>query len=199
MIKYVRKTLSIVVIIIGFMAINTFINFYKADVSYKLSQRSLDSGELSLAFDYIEDALKLNQFEPNYYRGRARILIASLITPDEELARLLKIATLKDLESAYNLNPSNLVTMRNLVPLYYFVAVKDISIPASDTNVDADFLPYAKDYFKTIENASPNDVGVYVLLARYQKRLGLTQYYEENVNRIKALRPDLLDWYEGLK
>ena len=109
-------------------------------------------------------------------------------------ANLKKLA-LNDLQTAQNLNPNNLVTLRNVVPLYYFLAIEDLEKPADGKNIDPEFIEATKDYFTMMHSYSPTDVGIYALLAKYEKRLGLNELYEQSVGRIKILRPDLLEWY----
>jgi hypothetical protein len=44
----------------------------------------------------------------------------------------------------------------------------------------------------------PNDLGLIVLFAKYEKKLELRESYKESIERIKTLRPDILTWYPGL-
>lgn len=174
-------------------------NNYSADKMYEKAKDALDQTELSNAFDYAESAIKLNPLEPNYYRMRARVLVNYLPYKDKSVRTFTKQLIVQDLQNAYYLNTRNLVTMRNLIPLYYFVAAEDVSVPASPKNVDPYFIETTKSYYANIKDYSVNDAGVYALLAKYEKRLNLTEEYNASVEKVRALRPDLLDWYEGFK
>jgi tetratricopeptide (TPR) repeat protein len=170
-------------------------SFYQADVFFESSQSKIDAGDYFEANQLINRAIALNPSEPNYYRGRARINVISLSVAEEEYVQEIKSEIFHDLDKAYKLNTNNLVTIRNIIPLYYFLAVKDITIKDDSTNVDENYINIAKDFMQMAKSRFKNDAGVYALSARYEKRLGLTKEYGDSVKRISHLRPDLLEWY----
>jgi tetratricopeptide (TPR) repeat protein len=172
---------------------------YRADVAFESSQNQIDSGDYSKAIKSINSAIKLNRQEPNYYRGRARINVISLSVAQEEYLQEIKSEILADLQKAYQLNPNNLVTIRNLIPLYYFLAVKDISVKEDPMNIDDNYILIAKDFMKQAKERFKGDAGVYVLVARYEKRLGLVKEHGDSVKQINVLRPDLLEWVTDLQ
>jgi hypothetical protein len=172
---------------------------YAADLAYEKAKDSLDQVQLSDAFDHAEAAIKLNPLEPNYYRMRARVLINYLAYKDRSVRTVTKQLIINDLQNAYNLNPENLVTIRNIIPLYYFVATENVSAPAVVENVDPYFLEPVKNFYAQVKDYSPSDAGVYALIAKYEKRLGLDSEYNDSVEKVRVLRPDLLDWYESFK
>jgi hypothetical protein len=190
--------LLVVLLIYGYL-MTMFYNYYIADVNYQKSTRYIIAGEMSKALDAANKSIELNPLEPNYHRMHARVLINFLPKQPPEVQKQLKKIVLHDLETAYGLNPKNLVTIRNLVPLYYFVAAENILIGATPENVDEEFLPYARDFYNLHKHYSPNDVGVYALIAKYEKRLNLVKEYGDSVKRVAVLRRDLLDWYEAFK
>jgi len=194
-----RLIVIIPIIAISFTALRTFLGLYVADVYFEKSQDALQGRQLDKAIEFANLAVDRNPLEPNYYRGRAKVYIVSLLGLDEKTAFLIKNNALSDLQEAYKLNTHNLVTIRNVIPLYYFLAAKDLSKPASTDNVDERFLPVTRDFYRKIKDVSPNDVGVCVLLAKYEKRLGLMDDYEESIQKIKDLRPDLLQWNPSLR
>ena len=195
-IKFIKIAL---VLLITALFFNICYSNYTADKMYQKAKDSLDRSELSNAFDYAESAIKLNPLEPNYYRMRARVLINYLPHKDTSTRTFTKQLIVNDLKNAYILNTENLVTIRNLVPLYYFLAAENISAPAGPENTDPNFFEAAKNFYASIKDYSKNDVGIYALLAKYEKRLNMMEEYNVSVERVRALRPDLLDWYESFR
>lgn len=198
-----KKVIKIIKIVLVLFIAGEFFNIcysnYTADRMYEKAKDALNALELSDAFDYAENAIKLNPLEPNYYRMRARVLINYLPYKDVSVRTFTKQLVVQDLQNAYYLNTRNLVTIRNLIPLYYFVAAENVSIPASPKNVDTYFIETTKSFYAKIKDYSVNDVGVYTLLAKYEKRLNLTEEYDASVETVRALRPDLLDWYDSFR
>ncbi|HSX39008.1 MAG TPA: hypothetical protein VLI92_00205 [Candidatus Saccharimonadales bacterium] len=176
-----------------------FAAIYFADINNTSAQSLLSQGDYQSALVQATQAIEKNPQEPLYYRGRAKVWIAQLSTADETQRQIIKRLALKDLQDAYNLNPKNLATIRNEVVLYFFLANGDLNIPTGLSNLDSAYLKIAQDFYRKVQNISPNDVGIYVLLARYEKRLGLTEDYNKNVEVVKRLRPDLLEWNDAFK
>ncbi|OGC68951.1 hypothetical protein A2415_04085 [candidate division WWE3 bacterium RIFOXYC1_FULL_39_7] len=195
-----KLILSVIILIISFWSAQYFMRIYSADVLYESSQRYLAAEEYEDALRTASLAIKKNPLEPNYYRGRAKVYIGFLAdTQNRESQLLFKTAALEDLKKAYKLNPKNLVTIRNSVPLYYFLAAEDLTQPGSKENIDEAFLSEAANFFEKTKLAFPNDVGVFTLIAKYEKRLGLEKQYEESKARVQQLRPDLLEWHENFR
>jgi tetratricopeptide (TPR) repeat protein len=163
-------------------------NIYSADVFYEKSQLYLAKGDVEVASILADSAIKNNEFEPNYYRGRAKIHIVGAVSANGILSDTEKEKVLADLRKAVSLNPNNLVTLRNVIPLYYFLA-----------EIDGKYLPVTRDYFRQVKYRFSNDAGVVVSIAKYEKKLGLTEDFNESVEIIKKLRPDLLNWHESFR
>ncbi len=197
--KLIKASKLLAVILIYISLLYTFYNNYYADVNFEKANAYITFGDMPKALDSADKAIEQNPLEPNYYRIRARVLINYLPKQTKDIQREIKNSILEDLEAAYSLNPQNLVTIRNIVPLYYFVATENILLGANKENVDPEYLPYAKNFYAYHKHYSPNDVGIYALLAKYEKRLNLMEEYDVSVSRVKELRPDLLDWYESFK
>jgi tetratricopeptide (TPR) repeat protein len=174
-------------------------SIYLADVSYKEARVLLSKGKIAGSLGSINRAIEKNPSEPAYYRERARIYLASMPGYEEEDLSLIKNLALNDLKVAYDLNPNNIVTLRNSVPLYYFLAVEDVTRDIGPDNVDEDLVNETKAFYRHAKTKSPSDVGIYVLLAKYEHRLGMQEELEESIKRIRSLRPDLIDWHPSLK
>lgn len=166
-----------------------------ADKSYAASQAALKKGNLETAVQQANLSIAKNPDEPRYYYGRAKVLLTVTVNLSEEERSRVKQQALSDLKTSQKLNPKNITTLRNIIPFYYFLAVEDLTKPEGVDNVDPQFIETARSYFEEIENFSPTDAGLYVLLAKYEKKLGLEKLYNESIENIKRLRPDLLEWY----
>jgi tetratricopeptide (TPR) repeat protein len=167
-----KFAILVTVTLIYLILISQFINIFSADVHYKKSRDLLSEGKIKAALYNTNEAVEKNSREPRYYYQRAKTL---LVQNDNEKAEA-------DLKKSIELNPKNLVTIRNIVPIYSFL----------DSAA-------ALGYYSSIKNVSPNDVGIYVLLAKYEKKLGLEEQYQESIAKITQLRPDLLNWHNSLQ
>lgn len=175
-----------------------FIKQYKADIASKKSDYYFEKGDVKKALSFSNDAIHLNKSEPYYYRQRAKSYILSSLDQDVRDDSDTNVMTYRDVLKAAELNPNNPATLRGLVSLYYFLAVKDLSKAAQEsgpTDFHEDYRNFAKTYYQELSNKYPRDAGVLTLVAKYQKMLGLENEYFETVKKIKSLRPDLLDWY----
>ncbi|MBU1132745.1 hypothetical protein KKG08_00535 [Patescibacteria group bacterium] len=194
----IRKII-LTIVIWGAFSLWSFywIKIYISDIYFKKSQIYLTAEYVDKAQEYSNKAIKFNPFEPNYYRGRAKVLTVSLV--DEKDLGAVKNRILKDLKKAEKLNLNNLVTLRNAVPIYYFLAIGDISLTSGILNLDPVYLPVTKEFFKTLKETYSHDVGVVTLLAKYEKKLGLDAEYLESRKIVERLRPELLDWHESFR
>lgn len=183
-----KKILVSIIIISYVLLIVTFVKKYSADVNYQSADDLFQENHASAALIKINESISQNPLEPEYYRQRAKIYI--LLNNKE--------SALSDLQTSYDLNPTNLATIRDNVPLYFFLANRDLSQPASLENIDYDFLPIVQSYFMQTKEYFSNDAGVQIAVAKYEKRLGLTEDYEKSMKNIKSLRPDLLEWHPDL-
>lgn len=186
-----KKVLLITVIWAGtFFAWSVFKNIYGADVAMEDSVRFLSQGDSEIALRLIDKAIKQNGSEPNYYRMKAKILLVNSGDKKE---------ILWDLQKALELNDHNLVTIRNSIPLYYFLACRDINLPAGANNIDQDYLLITQKYFGRVKEKYAHDAGVIASVAKYEKKLGLMNDYNQSVKIIEKLRPDLLEWHESFR
>lgn len=196
--KWLKGFLVIVVWLGVFFAIKTFARLYTADVSAKKSAHYLDINELDLALFLANTAIVENPQEPNYYRNRAKVATVRLalgyVKPGEDA----KEEIYADLKQAYDLNPNNLVTMRNLMPLYFYLAQIDINKAPSKENLDPKYFELAKDYLENVKHRFQTDTGVLVFVGRYEKKLGLVTEFAETIQLVSNLRPDLLEWQADL-
>lgn len=189
------KNIFIILLCVNYVLLMIlFARMYLADVFYESSQNSFALQDYEEAEQFASRAVSLNPNEPAYLRHRAKALIMMSFSQNNAV---FKSQAYDDLISAYHLNPNNLATIRNSVPLLYFLSVKDYAIPAtSGTNIDSNFFNLTKEYYANVKNISRNDVGIFVLLAKYEKKLGLVEEYMESLKNITNLRPDLLEWHQ---
>ncbi|HBY10256.1 hypothetical protein A2473_01525 [candidate division WWE3 bacterium RIFOXYC2_FULL_42_13] len=177
----------------------SFVNrIYSAD---KLSVRSADflrKEEYEKALNTANGSLELNPLEPSYYRTRALVyLTVGILEKDGVKKNIYKKSAYADLQRALVLNPDNLVTERNLVPVYYFLANEDPAAKPGGNNHDSEFIGEAKNYFQMLKAKYSRDAGVISLVAEYERKLGLTEEYEKSKEMVRILRPDLLEWYSS--
>lgn len=185
----------VVVILIYLLSFSQFVKMYTADYYYRKSQLLISKKTTNEALTFATKAIEKNPLEPRYYWGRAKVLLTVTASEKEESKETYKDLAINDMETAYYLNENNLVTIRNLIPLYYFLAIDDVSKSAEVNNIDENYVEITKEYYEKVKNVSPNDAGVYTLLAKYEKRLGWEEKYKESINKIEGLRPDLLEWH----
>ena len=162
-----------------------------ADFNYAYSQQLLRETNYPKALEFSQHAISQNPNEPRYYYGKAKVLLAQL--PNASKDNILELLTV-----AEKVNPQNLVTLRNVAPFYYFLAVSDLQRPEGPQNLDQKFLPITTKFFENLSSSYPADAGVQVLVAKYEKKLGLTELYQAKLVKIRQLRPDLLEWYPEL-
>lgn len=145
----------------------TFSNIWKAETSYiKFKNYFLDK-QLKKAELFINKAVTKNPNEPRYYYEKAKLEIAKGNFP----------STKTNLEQAENLSPNNLVSLRNMVPIYSYLPEQE-----------------AKIYYKKLKERYSHDAGVLIQLAKHEKDLELTNMYNETISMIQELRPDLINW-----
>jgi tetratricopeptide (TPR) repeat protein len=169
---------------------------YVADTYYERAQVLLGKADYSEALVYAHRAIDINGKEPNYYRIRGKVYLLMTALDSEDVAiDVNKNLALTDMKTALSLNFDNLVTLRNIIPLYYFLALEDYSLPSAQHNIDESFINITRQYYAHVKRTYSHDVGVLAALAKYEKRLGLVEDYEESVALVRELRPDVLEWH----
>lgn len=200
-----RKILNLISIILAllltlgyFSFLSTIFKFYTADIRAASARENILTGEFIEGLSLAEEAIALNPREPYYYRLKAQSLLMSahftLDVPTEDLKKM----ALSTIKRSYELNLENFTTYRNTIPLYYYLGVKDLSSSEDEIELDQTYISIIQDYFGFLKAQYPTDVGTWVSLAYYEKRLGLMDDYEYTVEKIRTLRPDLLEWHPKL-
>lgn len=169
-------------------------SFFSADVDFKKSQKLIKEGSYDSALYYVNKAISKNPLEPKYYHGRAKVKSAFLVLEEDKSS--VKKSIYEDLRKAEKLNPENLVTIRNSIPIYYLLAVGDFYLEPGRENIDENYINIVRDFFSRTKHSYWNDAGVVLSIAKYEKELGLDDEFEESRLRIKDLRPDLLEWHD---
>lgn len=191
-----RTILLFIVVGMYLTLMGKFINLYFADIYYTASKSELETGQLEDAADHIVNAIKLNSREPAYTRQKAKILLATLIWADEDETRE---EILKSLEKAYDLNPKNLATLRNIIPLYYFLASGAMDEVGGNKNVNSDYLTVARTYYHLLKNTYQNDLGLYADVAKYEKKLGQDEDFNQTKEKAESMRNDVVEWHESFR
>lgn len=191
-----KKSAVLVITVLYIGLIMTSLKHLSADESYMAGRNFMSGGDFGKALDQSNKSIKKNPREPRYYYGRARIYLSgTLATTTDEEKHLLKQRALEDLIKAEELNPKNLVTLRNMVPVYYFLAIDDLGNVEASENIDSNYAQTTKDFFNKVKNYSSTDVGLPVLTAKYERRLGFYEMLENSKTKVRELRPDLLEWH----
>lgn len=194
--KLFKLGLLIIVWVSAVLVVSHVNRIYSAD---KLSVQATDylrEGEHKRALESIDKALELNPAEPSYYRTRSLVyLTAGVLEKNANKMHEYKNNAYADLQKSLALNPDNLVTARNLVPVYYFLANNNPEGAPGIQNHDPEFINETTEFFQMLKSKYSRDAGVISLVAEYERKLGLTDDYEKSKEMIRNLRPDLLDWY----
>lgn len=163
-------------------------NVYQADLEITKSRELVAAVEYDKALEKADLAIKRNSREPAYYRQRAKVYLAFCLNPVElEKPRYAELA-LKDLRRAEKLNPRNLATLRNSVPLYHFLA---------RVEVQDDYLAEAGEYIRELKFRYSNDLGIITDAALYERKLELWEDYAISYEMAKNLRPDIITWHKA--
>lgn len=189
-----KKLILISITFIYLAALIIFGKIFFADILYVNSQNAAKELDFERAILLAEKSIKSNPNEPRYRYGIAKILLASAVAKDKEELKMLKTQSLKHLKDAEKLNPNNLVTLKNMVPIYYYLAL-DLQNNSIAPTVDADFITYTRDFLTRLKNFSEKDVSIYTLTAKYENLLAEREMLNRSKEKIKLLRPDLLEWY----
>lgn len=197
--RYIVFPLLSILLVSYISFMKAIINFYQADVKLATSKEALTSQKYLDALHLAEEALQLNPHRPYYYRNRAQVLLISQVAPSVSTSNEIKEKILEDLEKSRELNPINLATLRNNIPSYYYLSLKDPLRLKLDSDKEVEYSEFylykAKEYFDFLKNTYPNDAGLLVSIAHYQKKLGLKSDYEDTLLKIEELRSDLLKWH----
>lgn len=189
---------AVTIAIYGYLNIQ-FFKQYLADVASKESDLYFERGDVIKALALANRSIKMNPHEPFYYRQRAKTYMLTTMGQSADEISYIKASTLKDLLRAREVNPDNLATLRGEISLYYLLALSNLTEASQqksqDNTTDIFYLGLAKDYYQTLSERFYDDAGVLTQIAKYQKMLGLENDYQNSVERIRILRPDLLEWY----
>ena len=191
---------KISLIIVNIALVYIFAGFFIADVFSKNIDSQIKDLEFEKALKSANTSINLNPREPYYYRQKAKVLLL-LSAQNIEDKKIYKQQALSSLQKAYELNPENLATIRNSVPYYYFLAKNDLTVqqdPKDNTQIDEDFINATRRFYAEVKTRFPNDAGAIATVAKYEKQLELEQDYQNSVNMLKNLRPDLIQWYPGI-
>lgn len=170
-------------------------SFLLADIYSNFSEKTLIDLDFSSSLGFANKAIALNPMEPAYYRRRAKILLLSqdvlkaAISP-KELA-------LEDMKASIELNSKDLATLRNVIPLFYYLSLANIFEASSmeSPQIDKNYNQQAIQFYNFLAETYSTDAGILVSLASYQKKLGLKEELNQTLHQIEILRPDLLEWH----
>jgi hypothetical protein len=166
----------------------------RADYYHKRSVVLFNEADFVNSYEYSDKAVRSNGYEADYLVQKAKTVIG-LLSMDGANKKELKEEAREDINKAISLNGNNLVIKRNVIPLYYFLSLDDLKKDTIVDNFDQEYLLNASDYLNKLSKEHRDDVGVVAQVATYQKKLGLMDDYVSSKEKVRELRPDLLDWY----
>lgn len=169
-----------------FAFINKVAGIYIADLYFTNSKVLLEDKDFDASLTEINKAVGINKQEPAYLRQKARVLLAQrVLAPDDSEKEKLGAKAVNTLYRAQKLNPKNLATLRNIIPLY--------TILADD---EEEILESTRNYYSHLKNTYPNDLGIFIDIAKSEKELALSEDFQISKVVITKLRPEILDWHE---
>ncbi len=189
-----KKIVFLLISAIYMLVVVIGVTFFVADSFDFAADTLIKNKEVLLGLSFSENATNLNPFEPSYLKTRAHLLLYASAM-DREMSPVYKSSAVDALDLAIKLNPTNLATLRNTLPVYFYLTITDLTHPVTAKNLDYKYLDLFAEKSEALTSYVPNDLGVLVTTANYYSRLGMTDSYTEIVTRIKHLRPDVLDWH----
>ena len=188
-----QKSLIAGVTIIYLLFLGCVVSAFLADYFATRSKSSLYAGNLGVASVYVRRAVKLNKSEPAYHRLKATNLIASTVveTLDPSERELVLELALAELRIAYNLQKDNIVNIKSLIPLYYYLSVDEVAAESSGLNEA--YRTEAVSFLDEVFDSSPTDSSLYLTIGKYYRLLGETEKAKVAIRRAFALKEDSLE------
>ncbi len=180
------------IVILGYILFNYLIfNFFIADLSSTQGKKILMTGDFVNAGEYINSAVSLNQMEPTYRRNKALMYLSlalSGILSEEEMSAV-KERAYEELKASYTLQPINLVNIKSLIPMYYFLSLNDITDPSK--GFDENYKAQAGIFLRQVKNLAPTDADLALTIGKHFKLLGMNEEAKESLEKALMLRPSL--------
>ncbi len=182
-----KKLRAAALILLYLLFVMTVSKLYLADAYYKAARRAYTKGDWAGVLELADSAIFYSPNEPRYFRESAKAQIALSATTNTKHKEALMASALRSLDISIGLNPRNILTLRESIPLYYLLTLWDFEHSGLQSVLNR------------VKSFSPNDAGVMVLAAKYERKSGSIEHYEETIRKIKRLRPDLLRWHPSLQ
>lgn len=196
-----NKILMILVLLFVYAVFTkTVFSFFYADYVHKEGREELFAGNITKSSQKVGKAVRLNPNEPFYHRSKATVYLAATIIEgvSDEDKMVLKARALEELEKAFGLQKNNLVNVKNLIPLYLFLALDD-SNNLENATVDRGYVNHAIKMYTEVENISPNDSSTYLSLGKNYRLLKERDKAREMLEKALMLKPDLTSAKEQLE
>ena len=185
--KKIKAVLLTITLLIYVSFTVKVINIFLADYYHIKGKKLLYRGYLSEANDNINKAIKLNYEEPSYHRTNAALFLAALSLKEGDMQKIKQYA-LSEMETAYNLQKINLVNLKHLLSLYYYLSFDDAVDPRE---IDDRLKTKTMTFFEEVKDISPNDSSVYLTIGKYYGLLKEYELAEEALEKALKLKPDL--------
>ncbi len=177
----------------------TILSLFIADIYFQKAQMQLNGLQLDTAIRLNAQAISLNDREPQYFIQRAKILVLTATDATTSSYNSTKKLAYDSLSKALYLNSNDLVSKLDALPLFAVLSTKNILANSIyPNNIDYNYINEAYAFIANLKKEYANDVGVLTKCAYYEQKLGFNLEYLESIEKIKELRPDLLEWYPQL-
>lgn len=196
-----RALLLLLLVGLYFSFVGKVLGVFIADIYHVQSSTQLEAGNIEGALVSAKRSIEINTLEPAYLRHRAKVYLAKKVLAIEQDRTEIERAVMQDLLDAQKLNPRNLATLRNSVPLYYFWAnspEETAHFGEFDEYIESKKTP-ARAYFTNLKTTYNNDLGLLADIAKNEKKLGFIEDFEQTRALAEELRPDVVAWHPAFR
>lgn len=174
----------------------TILSVFIADIYFQKANEQLNALNLDEAFRLNSHAINLNNKESQYFIQRAKILVLTATDTTTSSYKPTKKLAHDSLSKALYLNSNDLVSKLDMLPILAFLSTKNnMDSNVYPDNIDNNYINETYAFIANLKKDYANDVGVLTKCAYYEHKLGFNNEYLDSIEKIKELRPDLLEWY----
>lgn len=167
--------------VISLFLLNSIVRYWLADLNFAKAKRLNDAVIFTNARENLLKAVKYSSKEAIFWselsENSADIAIILKEKDDLETSKKLVESAIEEAKTAENLSPNNLTVLRQIVTTYIKLS-----------QVDINFLSYAKDYLEKSIKLSPNDAKLYFNLGLIYANSIDTNKAIENLEKAVSLK-----------
>ncbi|MFH1561073.1 MAG: O-antigen ligase family protein [Patescibacteria group bacterium] len=185
------KLLISLLAIVGLVATT---GYYLADIYFVQASNYQKINSLDLASQKINQAIKLNPLEPNFYSQKALItskqvaILSQTQNPEEKQVDLLAQQAETSIQKALKISPYQINFYKNQVKVYYYLSFYNL-----------DYLTKGLEALLTAEQLAPTDPKIPYNTALIYQTLKQADLAEEYFQKALALKPNYQEAQAGLE